>query len=147
MNLNGDLTIQAGEFNVSGGSGSYCNWPSPVAGSITMSGGVLDFKDHGIYLVNNSFVENISGGIIRTVGHFSGNSGVTCFTPEGGAVECYGDVNSYIYQRPGCYFHDLYADKNSPYSMVAGTDLIIKGELKVKSSIFKTNFNSITVGE
>lgn len=86
VDINGDISIGGGEFNVYGGLGSYCYWPYPTSGSLTMSGGTLDIRNQGIYLYTNSFVENITGGVIRTPGYFGYNSGVAFFTPEGGVV-------------------------------------------------------------
>jgi hypothetical protein len=145
--INADITITGGEFNVYGGQGSNCYWPFPTAGSLTMSGGVLDIKNQGIYLFNNSFTENITGGVIRTTGYFGYNAGVTFFTPAGGAVEVYGDGTSYISLPSGCYFHDFYSSKNTGFPATASTNLDIKGELKVKSSVFRTNSKIINVGE
>jgi len=96
VNLNGFLNISGGLFNVYGGSGSgVSQWPFIYDGGITMSGGILDFKDVGIYVANltsgNTFTENITGGIIRTTGGFDIHS--YDFHPDGGTIEFYGPGN------------------------------------------------------
>jgi len=146
LDLNANLTIHGGELNVDGGTDeSY--WPFNGSGSLTMDGGVLDFKSVGIHPFSNSFTENITGGLIKTVGRFYSNAGVTFFTPEGGAVEMYGDNNTQILLQTGCYFHDLYISKNPPAMVNPLSDLLIKSELKVKSSEFQTDGFLIHVGD
>jgi hypothetical protein len=133
-------------MNIYGGQDvSY--WPYFAAGSITMEAGILDFKSVGIVLNTGTFTENITGGLIRTVGHIQGSTGMTYFTPEGGAFEIYGDVNSFVGLPAGCYFHDLYASKTAPYVVSSNTNFTVKGELKVKSSTFNTNGYLVNVGE
>ncbi|MDD4555272.1 MAG: T9SS type A sorting domain-containing protein [Bacteroidales bacterium] len=93
VNLNGFLNISGGIFNVYGGIGiGISQWPFLHDGGITMSGGILDFKDVGIYVANitsgNTFTENITGGIIRTTGGVDVQS--ENFHPEGGTIEFYG---------------------------------------------------------
>jgi len=141
-----DLTIHGGEFNIYGGS-DIAYWPYSGPGSLTMDGGVLDFKSVGIYLDSDSFSESITGGLIRTVGDFLTSTSVTFFTPSGGTVELYGDGNSDVELQPGCYFHDFVAGKNPPGSVTATSDLNIKGELRVKSAEFNTNGFTIDVGD
>lgn len=145
VDLNANINIHGGTFSIDGSQDdSY--WPYLASGSLTMDAGVLDFKSVGIHLYNNSFTENITGGMIRTAGNFSSASGVTFFTPEGGAVEMYGDATGQAILVTGCYFHDFYAAKASPAVVNPGSNLVIKGELKVKSSEFKTNGYLISVG-
>jgi len=102
VHLNGFLNISGGLFNVYGGSVSgVSQWPYLYDGGITMSGGVLDFKDVGIYVANitsgNTFTENITGGIIRTTGGFEVFS--TAFNPDGGTIEFYGPGNVQFYTK------------------------------------------------
>jgi hypothetical protein len=145
VDLNANLVIHGGTFNVYGSQdNSY--WPYLASGSLTMDAGVLDFKSVGIHLYNNSFTENVTGGVIRTVGNFSSATGVTFFTPTGGAVEMYGDATGQASLMTGCYFHDFYAAKTSPAFVTPVSNLVIKGELKVKSSAFNTNGYLINVG-
>jgi hypothetical protein len=98
-------------------------------------------------LYTGTFTENITGGLIRTVGDLLSASGMTYFTPEGGAVEMYGSVNSQISLPAGCYFHDLYSAKTLPAVVSPSSNLTIKGELKVKSSTFNSGTYLIIVGE
>ncbi len=70
VDLNGELNINGGNFNIYGGtSDSY--WTYALSATINMSDGVLDFIDRGIYVYNsaNSLTTNITGGTIRTPGN------------------------------------------------------------------------------
>jgi hypothetical protein len=111
-----------------------------------MDTGILDFKSVGIHLYNNTFTENITGGLIRTVGNFTSAPAVTFFTPQDGAFEMYGNASTQASLNAGCYFHDFYAAKTSPAIVTPASDLLIKGELRVKSSEFNTNGFLISVG-
>jgi len=103
VNLAGELYIYGGTFNVYGGSVvSY--WPSPSeTASITMSGGVLDFKDVGINIFNSgTLTENITGGVIRTADDFYCHR--PDFTPTSSIIEMYGSNNSGLYLFDGHIF-------------------------------------------
>ncbi len=108
--LNGNLYIFGGEFNIYGGLS-----PAQVGynanSSINMSGGVLDFKDTGINITNTgfSFTENITDGTIRTVGNFyCGNPN---FHPQGGILELYGSGNAGIYTITGSNLYSVSINK------------------------------------
>jgi hypothetical protein len=145
VDINASLNIHGGLFNIYGG-GDDSYWPFFGSGGLTMDGGVLDFKSVGIHLNDNSFSENISGGIIKTVGEIYADPGITFFTPAGGAVEMYGTETSTVSLRPGCYFHDFLSSKTPPGVVNAGSNLTVKGEFRVKSSVFNSNSYVITVG-
>lgn len=146
VDLNANLYIHGGAFNVLGGTDlSY--WPYMASGSLTMDAGVLDFQTVGIHLYSDSFTENVTGGMIRTAGYFTSGSGITFFTPGGGAVELYGDDYVQVNMAAGCWFHDMYAAKTAPATVEPSSSLTVKGELKVKSSEFNTNGYQVTVGE
>jgi hypothetical protein len=95
VDLNGDLHIYGGEFNVFGSVGGYSYWPVAANGGIEMTGGILDFKNISIK-VNSSaaytFSENITGGTIRTTGGFFAERPE--YTPSGGTLELYGSANA-----------------------------------------------------
>ncbi|MCD4731417.1 MAG: hypothetical protein K8R74_12500, partial [Bacteroidales bacterium] len=163
IDLNGNLTITGGQMNVNGGSiASY--WPWAADASITMSGGVLDFKDQSIYIFNSpSWVlsENITGGTIRTSSDFNGNR--TDYTPTGGTLEMYGPddavlsmgvgsnlFNLDIYKsgkggqnkivvtetRPGQITENKSQKSNT---LILVSDIVINGDFSLQGSSF--NFN------
>ncbi len=104
VHLHGSLNISAGEFNVYDTS-AFANdsaWGSYGTGSLTMSGGKLDFKNVGILisvLAPYTFTENITGGTICTVGN------VECFypafTPTGSTLEMNGGSTKYLNMSSG----------------------------------------------
>ncbi|MBW6515606.1 MAG: M6 family metalloprotease domain-containing protein [Candidatus Cloacimonetes bacterium] len=112
IDLNGNIAILGGEFNVYGGSDlSYWSWGGDAF--INMSGGILDFKDQGIRVYNSTtytFSENITGGVIRTVGDFVCNR--SNFNPTGGALELYSSFDSIISMVNGANVYDLHINKN-----------------------------------
>ncbi len=161
IDLNGNLTITGGLMNVFGGSiPSY--WPWSYDASITMSDGILDFKDQGIYIYNSTlwaFTENITGGTIRTPLSLDGNR--TDFNPTGGTFELYGPDNALISAGTGSNFYNLDIYKSGTDSKFIGitedtrmgikatgqksnsaslsNDIVINGDLDLQESSF--NFN------
>jgi len=114
VDLNGNLIFSGGgTINVFGGTtDSY--WPYVANGSITMSGGILDFKDRGIYLYGSSSYTmdfNITGGTIRTSRGFYGDR--DDFDPTGGIVELYGSTDATVSLGTLSNFHHLKIDKTS----------------------------------
>lgn len=111
VDLKGTLYISNGTFNVHGGStASY--WPYNGNGSITMSGGVLDFKDQGVYVYDPgsyTFSENITGGTIRVAGGF--NVERYDFNPSGGTVELVGSIDGNLSHYSGSNFHKVTINK------------------------------------
>ncbi len=112
--LDGNLIFSGGgTINIFGGNGDSF-WPYLADASITMSGGVLDFKDVGIYVYDSptySLTTNITGGTIRTSGGYSGNR--ADFTPTAGEFEFYGSSDVYIYQSNGSTLHDVTINKTA----------------------------------
>jgi len=161
IDLNGNLTITGGLMNVYGGSiVSY--WPWSYDASITMSDGILDFVDQGIYIYNSSlwsFTDNITGGTIRTPLNLDGNR--TDFNPTGGTFELYGPDDAWISMGTGSNLYNLDIEKSGTDSKVKGftkdlrmgikapgtksnaaslsNDIVINGNLDVQESSF--NFN------
>lgn len=95
VDLLGNLYIYGGTMNVWGGiDDSY--WPYGVAGSaITMSAGILNFKETGIYVqTSGTLTENITGGNIKTSGNLRLQR--SDFTPTNSIFTMNGTENAYI---------------------------------------------------
>ncbi|MBE0663290.1 MAG: hypothetical protein IH597_12600 [Bacteroidales bacterium] len=113
VDLNGNLNIFEGNFNVFGGT-TYSYWPFAANASINMSGGVLDFKDQGIYIYNSgiyTLTENITGGIISTSRGF--NSNRADFSPSAGLFEFYGTGDYNISQVAGSTLPNVKINKGA----------------------------------
>jgi hypothetical protein len=114
VDLNGSLTFTGGgEINVFGGS-TISYWPYAGNASITMSGGILDFKDQGIQINNSatySFSSSISGGTIRSSRSFTVNR--ADFNPSGGDLEFYGSLDATLTLAAGSNLHGLTVNKGS----------------------------------
>jgi hypothetical protein len=113
IDLNGSIFVgSGGTLNVYGGNGESW-WPYAGNAMVTMNGGVIDFKDVGIYVnpsLSYTFIENITAGNIRTSGSFSANN--AAFTPLGGSVELYGNLNTGIYNNYGSNFYNILVNKS-----------------------------------
>ncbi len=110
--LRGEIHLFGGTMTVTGGSGqSY--WPYFDNALIEMSGGVLDFKNNGIFLYNHSYTltENITGGTIRTNGAFTGDR--ADFTPSGGTIELYGSNDVQLSHGLGSNLYNLLINKTA----------------------------------
>ncbi|MBN3034498.1 MAG: hypothetical protein JW861_02865 [Bacteroidales bacterium] len=113
IDLNASISMTGGNFYVRGGTGSSW-WPFAANASLTMSGGTLDFTDQSIYLNNSTtytLTENITGGTIRTVGHFTGPS--TTFNPAGGQIELYGSYDADLAHGTGSSFYSIKINKSA----------------------------------
>ncbi|MBW6514073.1 MAG: hypothetical protein K0B87_04895 [Candidatus Syntrophosphaera sp.] len=135
IDMNASLTISNGTFNVHGGStGSIFGYGAADA-SITMSGGILDFKDVGIVLSYlRPVTTEISGGRIRTTGSFTAEGN---FSPTGGVVELYGGGYYYAVNSitPPTNFHDLEINKTN--GTIEGSGILyISGNLSILSGTF-----------
>ncbi|MCD4819655.1 MAG: choice-of-anchor J domain-containing protein [Candidatus Cloacimonetes bacterium] len=141
-----ELTIQGGIFNIYGGTrDSY--WPQYGNARIDMSGGILDFKDNGIRIVNSSihqFTENINGGRIRTIGN------ILCerndFSPENVTFELYGSNVSSITCHAGNDFGNIIINKTGNANVLSTLDLNLAGDLIIQDGTFTMNGNTINVG-
>ncbi len=113
IDLRGDITISGGTMNVYGGSlKSY--WPYLDDASITMSGGILDFKNNGIFVCvsgAHTLTEDITGGTIRTSGGFTGDR--ADFNPTGGTIELYGTTDANMSMGAGSNFYDVEINKST----------------------------------
>ena len=116
IDLAGDLTITDGTFSIYGGmDNSY--WPWNGSASLTMSDGILDFVDQGIFIYNAGpwiFTENITGGTIRTSSNFDVFN--SDFNPTGGTVELYGPDDAWVSVSPGSNLHNLVIHKSGTAS-------------------------------
>ena len=153
INLCGNLTINGGNFEVIGGS-TNSQWPGAVDASLTMTGGVLDFKDMGIFINNSaqSLNLNITGGEIKTIGSFYDYRGE--FQPSGGEVSLYGQYNAYIGCIPGSSFYNLNIEKESTKgkgskssSVSLDKDTEVTNNCVIEEGEFDINGKTINVDE
>jgi len=124
VDLNGDLTIEDGTMTVFGG-GDDSYWPFNHDASITMSGGVLDFKAVGIRVQNPAtytFAENITGGRIRTAGGFRVFR--TDYNPSGGILELYSSADGYLSHETGSNFSSVMIKKASDKENISAKSII-----------------------
>jgi hypothetical protein len=137
IDLNADLTIHDGTFNVHGG-GADSQWPHSSGASIEMSSGTLDFKDRGILITTStySFDEFITGGTIRVAGDLIVDR--TDFTPAGGSFEMAGGADAEVSQAAGAYFETLIINKQSSRTNIvtATSNLDINGSFSINAGSF-----------
>lgn len=97
VDLDADVFFDGGgTINVYGGNGDSW-WAFSRNASLTMNGGVLDFKDNGITVNNSSYSLNViltGYSVIRTTGRLNMNR--TGFAPVGGTFELYGSLDRTI---------------------------------------------------
>lgn len=97
VDLDADVFFDGGgTINVYGGNGDSW-WAFSRNASLTMNGGVLDFKDNGITVNNSSYSLNVmltGYSVIRTTGGLNMNR--TGFAPVGGTFELYGSLDRTI---------------------------------------------------
>ena len=144
VDLGGNITFTGGgTFNVYGGSGSVNQWPTYANASLTMNGGVLDFKDQSITINNLSgfaLTSNITGGTIRTPGTFFNSR--SDFNPTGGTIEMYGASNSTCQTAEGSLYN-LTINKGITNTATLASDIIIRGNLTVNSGTFSSTAKTI----
>ncbi|MCD4745337.1 MAG: PKD domain-containing protein, partial [Bacteroidales bacterium] len=145
VHLNGDLYIGDGTMNIYGGL-SYSYWPSTANASITMTDGILDFHDRGIYIHDAApyhLTEDITGGTIRTAGCF--RSETNEFTPDFGTMEFYGDTYNLIHTHNGSYLNNVVINKSNDTILLLGvTD--IHGNLTINSGVLNSDGWPIYIG-
>ncbi len=143
LDLGGDIHIFGGTFNVYEGDGpSY--WPYAANSSIEMSGGVMDFHNMGILISNSALTlnDNITGGVIRTVGGFEGNR--ADFTPTAGTFEFYGASDYSLSQSNGCTLYNVNINKTAKSGETSIPNLIDKRSGKTLSDGGKSNQINLT---
>ncbi len=122
VDLNCDLAINGGNFNVYGGSDNSW-WPYASDASLSMNGGVLDFKDQSIFIANGyDFTENITGGLIRTIGQFLVER--ADFNPAGGTIEIYGSADVGLFVETGSWLNKLRINKTMEKSPPAVAETV-----------------------
>ncbi len=133
VDLDGNITFTGGgTMNVYGGNtfnGSL--WPGVTSCSLTMDGGVLDFKDNPIRIKpagGATVTANITGGTIRTTGNF--HCDAADFDPTGGAIELYGFENTSLELVQGSLW-DVHVNKDAVYSLSIDADMPISGNLTI----------------
>lgn len=145
VDLGGNLTFTGGgTINVYGGNGTVSQWPTYANASITMSGGILDFKDQSITintLSGYSLTTNISGGTIRTPRSFFCNR--SDFNPTGGTVELYGSINSSLDMVNGSLWN-LKINKPSA-TITLNTALNLGNNLEVTTGTFSASNKVLTI--
>lgn len=144
IDLNGHLNISGGEMNIYGGMEESW-WPYSAPASITMSGGVLDFKDVGIRIVNSThpFTANITGGTIRTGGGLRVLR--SDFNPEGGTFEFYGNQSDEVLNvnaSSSLYHLDVNKgpdskNKSEQKKLTAQGSLKLNGDFTLTDGIFR----------
>jgi hypothetical protein len=144
ISLSGDLHISGGTMNVYGGT-SYSRWPFGADASITMSGGILDFHDQGIWIYPASFTltENITGGTIRTSQGFWFGS---YFAPNAGTLEFYGSDDCTLSQPDPVYgaLHDVVINKSNILSLSG--EVHISNDLSILSGTLNPDGSDLYIG-
>jgi len=171
VDLNGELYINGGTMNVYGGtSPSY--WPYDSDATINMSGGVLDFHDQGIYVINTptySLNDNFTGGTVKTSQGFLSER--SDFTPTGGTFEFYGTENFLISQSNGSTLYNvninksggkgsslppgipvtdprskkILSDGGKSNTSILGSDIVITRDLDIANGELKLDGHTLTV--
>jgi hypothetical protein len=144
IDLNGIIRIEGGHFQVNGGS-IASSWPGGVNSELWMSDGILDFVDQGIHLTNAaSFLEVITGGVIRTSRSFTSNR--NDFTPIGGYIELYGTTDANLAHGIGGAFWEVRIAKTSG-TVSAIQNLTFDNKLMIQSGVFDANGQTISIAD
>lgn len=148
IDLNGSLDISGGVMNIHGGTDdSY--WPYANNASITMSNGVLDFKDRGIRVYGYSafgLTENITGGTIRISQGFTVDN--DDFNPTGGTLFFYNyDEDATISVDEESSLFNLTMDKSSKSSEAIASILTATGILNINGDFTIDGGNFEAPGE
>jgi Big-like domain-containing protein/type IX secretion system substrate protein/peptidase C39-like protein len=114
VDLDANIWIYDGTFNIHGGYDYPSEWACSRNITVYMDGGILDFKDNGIFISETGHELNdiITGGIIRTSGDFKVDE--NGFYPAGSSqIELYGGGTAYCYNNPGSSFRNVRVNKGS----------------------------------
>ncbi|MBW6514229.1 MAG: hypothetical protein K0B87_05680 [Candidatus Syntrophosphaera sp.] len=138
INLNGNLTIN-GTFNVYGGNNDS-SWANAANTSVTIdSEGILDFKDRGIAIPNNSFVLSVTMGVnssIRTVGSL--NLSRNNFSFNGGIVRFYGNTTTWLLASSTSTLPGLQVQKGTG-ALACLSDLTLTGHLHLLTGTLQSS--------
>lgn len=146
IDLSGNINFTGGgTINIYGGS-STSYWPYNNNASITMNGGVLDFKNHGVFVTTSAhtLATNITGGTIRTAGTFACNR--PDFNPTGGTIELYGTQNANLTMSAGTLYN-LNINKAVASSVSLANNATLTGGLTVNSGTLNLNAKTLTTGK
>jgi len=148
IDLNSFIYNYGGRINIYGGS-LPCNVAYSANAGITMTSGILDFKDQGINFTSttHTLTMNVSGGTFRVNGGWFDSIGDIAIT--GGTVEFYGSGNSRINQGTGSNFNNLVISKTATRTdgVYAYSNLDIHGVLFISSGVFDVNGTDILVND
>ncbi|MCF7913403.1 MAG: choice-of-anchor D domain-containing protein, partial [Candidatus Cloacimonetes bacterium] len=157
VDLDADIEIIDGTFNIYGGYAQPSDWAYSRAITVNISGGTLDFKDNGVLISETGHALNdiITNGTIRTSGDFIVER--EGFNPTGGKIELYGAGTAYCYNNPGSSFYDLWVDKGSNTReegerdrinrVVFNNDTTFDSELRVDSGFIQIEDISLTMND
>jgi len=147
IDLNGYLYLYGGYINLYGGS-MDCSPSFGADAGITMSDGVLDFKDKGLFFetTTHSLTTTLTGGTIRVTGGWYDDRGDVVLS--GGTVVMYGTADKLIRQATGSCFNNLAIEKavSGSIRVYALSDLVINGTLWVLTGVFDVNGQDIQIG-
>ncbi len=146
VDLNGKLNIAGGVFNIFGGNGIDSWWPWDHDASITMTGGVLDFRETGIVIGNNPALTldcDVSSGTIRSVHGFISLG--PSFDPSGGTMELYGNLNSMFSTQGGGFVHHLTINTDPAKTILMNGIGTVKGNLTILSGKLDANNKQLSV--
>ena len=136
----GNLTIDGGSF-ISDAPLSR-GWQS-LYGTLNLSDGLFEITNNHIY-IENSFIENVSGGTIRTGGTFKADN-LNTFQPDGGTLEFTALTSGkYVHCSDGNYLYDMLVNTANVFSL--HFDLIIQNDLTIKAGTLGSNGNDIEIG-
>ena len=146
VDLNGQLTISGGRLDIYGGA-LTSDWPYRANASLTMSGGILDFKDQGINIYSNtsySLTAAVTGGVIRSA------KGISVQRPDivfsGGVLEFAGTTSGSFYMDAGSYCHDVLINKTGA-TVTATSELDIRNDFTIASGVFVAPTNMLVGGD
>ncbi|MDP8323411.1 MAG: hypothetical protein RAO94_13785, partial [Candidatus Stygibacter australis] len=157
VDLDANIWIYDGTFNIHGGYPWPSEWAYTRGITLFMEGGVLDFKDNGIFIseTGHELTDIITGGTIRTSGDFKVEE--NGFYPAGGQIELYGGGTAHCYNNPGSSFRNLRVNKGSSTRedeerdrlnrVIFDNDTTIDQDLIVDSGFIQINDISLTIGD
>lgn len=136
IDLRGVITISSGSFNVHGGV-NVSRWGQFSSLDLTMTDGVLDFKNRGITIADSAFPLGVTltGGVIKTPGNLIINR--STFRPGGGTFELCGSINTTLSMVANAKLHNLTIHKSvGTNTVTATTDVTLGGAFTLQSGVF-----------
>jgi len=146
VDLEANVTLQNGVMYVKGGNLDYSRWTGTPKPELIMSGNsILDFTDAGIFVQDDNFIANVTGGLIRCSGFIDINT--ANFQLAGGTTEIYGNGSFYISHLPGSHFHNLNINPGNIFEVTMQSDIAARGYFLLSTGTFNTNGFDIEVGQ